>query len=133
MAEQNYHYCGYAEVVPASSAGSKRMVNESNEVHSSSRTMYKDNYSGGSNHYSTQHKAEEFVDKHSGRLGFKEEVKFTSTQKVVDKVQDYTTEYQTQVKVKKTDYPKVQQVKFKKTVYPNKTTSKSNNSKINYY
>ena len=120
MAEQNYHYCGYAEVVPASSAGSKRMVNESNEVHSSSRTMYKDNYSGCSNHYSTQHKAEEFVDKHSGRLGFKEEVKFTSTQKVVDKVRDYTTEYKTQVQ-------------FKKTVYPNKTTPKSNNNRINYY
>ncbi len=147
MAEKHYlHFSGYAEVVPESSAGSKRMVNESNEVERSSRTEYKDKYSGCSNHYSTQHKTEEFVDKRSGRLGFKEEVKFTSTHKVVDKVQDYTTEYQTQVKVKKTDYPKVQQVKFKKTdypkvqqvkfkktVYPNKTTSKSNNSKINYY
>ena len=137
---ENLSMMGHAEFVLASIVGSsgksRRMVNESNEVERSSRTMYKDKYSGCSNHFSTQHKAEEFVDKHSGRLGLKDEVKYTSTHKVVDKVVDYTTEYKTQVKFKKTvypqqNYPKVQQVKFKKTVYPNKTAQKCNNNKRN--
>ena len=116
------HRIGYIGVVTPSSKGSssKRMVNESSEMQSSSRMIYKDNYSGCSSKFTEQHKAEEFVDKHSGRLGYKEELKYTSTNKVNDKVQGYTTEYETQVK-------------FKKTVYPNKSTSKYNNKGIDYY
>ncbi|KAK7847200.1 hypothetical protein CFP56_007051 [Quercus suber] len=116
------HRIGYIGVVTPSSKGSssKRMANESSEMQSSSRMIYKDNYSGCSSKFTEQHKAEEFVDKHSGRLGYKEELKYTSTNKLNDKVQGYTTEYETQVK-------------FKKTVYPNKSASKYNNKGIDYY
>nr|POF10620.1 hypothetical protein CFP56_23392 [Quercus suber] len=116
------HRIGYIGVVTPSSTGSssKRMANESSEMQSSSRMIYKDKYSGCSSKFTEQHKAEELVDKHSGSLGYKEELKYTSTNKVNDKVQGYTTEYETQIK-------------FKKTVYPNKSASKYNNKGFDYY
>ncbi|CAN6557058.1 unnamed protein product [Malus baccata var. baccata] len=114
---------GYLKVMPLS----KPKPNESREVQSKARTSYKDEYGGVSNHYTENYKAEQFVDKSTGWLGYKQEAKFTSTEKYVDKELGFTTEYQTQVK-------------FKESVYPNKTGSSSskshcnnNKNRIDYY
>lgn len=120
-----------AQGVPARSAGSSskrvvkkpsQVVKKSSQVETrSAHTIYKDKYSNCSSHVTQQHKKEVFVDKHSGRPGYKKEVKVTSTHKVNDKIHGNTIEHQTQVK-------------YKKTVYPNKTTPKCNNIKsITYY
>ncbi|RXH83591.1 hypothetical protein DVH24_005844 [Malus domestica] len=113
---------GYLKVMPLS----KPKLNESREVQSKARSSYKDEYGGVSSHYTENYKAEQFVDKSTGRLGYKQEAKFTSTEKYVDKELGFTTEYQTQVK-------------FKESVYPNKTGSSSskshcnNKNRIDYY
>lgn len=116
MAEEQIITVGYVELAGSGGSSNKRKVNESSDLEKSSRTIYKDKHSAYSEQFTKHHKAEEFVDKHSGRLGFKEQVTYKSTHKVNDKVQGSTTEYETQVK-------------FKKTVYPNKSASKS---KCNY-
>ena len=120
MAEERIITVGYVELAGSGGSSNKRKVNESSELEKSSRTIYKDKHGAYSEQFTKHHKAEEFVDKHSGTLGFKEQVTYKSTHKVNDEVQGSTTEYETQVK-------------FKKTVYPNKSASKCNYNKAIYY
>ena len=57
------------------------------------------------------------MNKSTDQLGYKQEAKFTSTEKYVVKVLGFTTEYWTQVK-------------FKESVYPNKTGSSSSDVQL---
>ncbi|PQP97238.1 uncharacterized protein Pyn_09604 [Prunus yedoensis var. nudiflora] len=82
------------------------------------RYSYKDAYGGGSSSFTRSYKAGEFVDKSTGGLGYEQEANYTSTDKYVDKELGFTTEYQTQVKFKKSVYPNKTQVKFKKSGSP---------------
>uniref|UniRef100_M1DA20 Uncharacterized protein n=1 Tax=Solanum tuberosum TaxID=4113 RepID=M1DA20_SOLTU len=66
----------------------------------------------------TSYKSDEFVDRRSGREGYREEANYKSTYKVNDKTHGVTTEYETSVKCKKT------------TTYHNKS---NNYKKVNYY
>ena len=101
-------------------SSSKRVLNKATELNSSSRMILKDKHTSCSSHFAKQHKTEKFVDNSSGKLGYKDEVKYTSGLKFNDKVLGNTREFETKVK-------------FKKTVYPNKSASKFNNKEINYY
>lgn len=101
-------------------SSSKRVLNKATELNSSSRMIFKDKHTSCSSHFAKQHKTEKFVDNSSGKLGYKDEVKYTSGLKFNDKVLGNTREFETKVK-------------FKKTVYPNKSASKFNNKEINYY
>ncbi|KAA8535502.1 hypothetical protein F0562_030505 [Nyssa sinensis] len=71
--------CGLIEVVPT--GGGKRQRNEMSKVERTSKTIFKDKEGGCSTQFTKKHKAEEFVDKNTGLLGYKEEVKFKSTLK----------------------------------------------------
>lgn len=101
-------------------SSSKRVLNKATELNSSSRMIFKDKHTSCSSHFAKHHKTEKFVDNSSGKLGYKDEVKYTSGLKFNDKVLGNTREFETKVK-------------FKKTVYPNKSASKFNNKEINYY
>lgn len=106
---------GYIQFVPSS--GSK-----SNQSESTHTSMTRASYNGAnykcSGRYTETQKAGNYVHR-SGQVGYKQEARCTSTVKYTDKVQGMTTEYQTQVNVKKVVYP---------------STSKVSSSKrINYY
>ncbi|PRQ33391.1 hypothetical protein RchiOBHm_Chr5g0057071 [Rosa chinensis] len=121
--ETHYHYCGVIERVPSSSSKRSSQFSESTQVEKKVRASYKDEYGGGWSKFTESYKAQEYVDKKTGGMGYKQEAKYTSTDKYVDNEQGYTTEYHTQVKIQK-------------SVYPNKSsTSKSKNNKdsIGYY
>ncbi|KAG5593922.1 hypothetical protein H5410_035154 [Solanum commersonii] len=90
----------------------------SGEIQTSTKTSYKDYGGGSSSRVIETYKSGEFVDRCSGREGYREEANYKSTYKVNDKTHGVTTEYETSVKCKKT------------TTYH----SKSNNyKKVNYY
>lgn len=121
--ETHFAYSGVIDVVPSSSRKRSSHHTESTNVEKKVRASFKDEYGGGWSKFTESYKAQEYVDKKTGGMGYKQEVKYTSADKYVDKEGGYTTEYQTQVKVQK-------------SVYPNKSsTSKSKNYKdsINYY
>lgn len=107
-------------ITSSEGSSSKRVLNKATELNSSSRMIFKDKHTSCSSHFAKQHKTEKFVDNSSGKLGYKDEVKYTSGLKFNDKVLGNTREFETKVK-------------FKKTVYPNKSASKFNNKEINYY
>ena len=125
-----YHFTGLAQVVPSnyqvssSSSSRGRYVSESSELESSTKSIHKDDFGRNSSKFSRSYKSEEFVDKSSGRLGYKEEAKYDCTYKCDDKEQGYTHEYQTQVK-------------YKHVAYPMKNASSSNNNssnkRVDYY
>lgn len=106
-------------ITSSEGSSSKRVLNKATELNSSSRMIFKDKHTSCSSHFAKQHKTEKFVDNSSGKLGYKDEVKYTSGLKFNDKVLGNTREFETKVK-------------FKKTVYPNKSASKFNNKEINY-
>ncbi|KAM2296969.1 hypothetical protein ACFX1S_036576 [Malus domestica] len=58
-----------------------------------------------SSHYTENFKAGQLVDKSTDKLGYKQDAKFTSTERYVNKELRFTTKYQTQVKFKKSVYP----------------------------
>ncbi|KAF3943801.1 hypothetical protein CMV_029668 [Castanea mollissima] len=107
-------------ITSSGGSSSKRVLNKATELNSSSRMIFKDKHTSCSSHFAKQHKTEKFVDNNSGKLGYKDEVKYTAGLKFNDRVLGNTTEFETQVK-------------FKKTIYPNKSASKFNNKEINYY
>lgn len=107
-------------ITSSEGSSSKRVLNKATELNSSSRMIFKDKHTSCSSHFAKQHKTEKFVDNSSGKLGYKDEVKYTSGLKFNDRVLGNTREFETKVK-------------FKKTVYPNKSASKFNNKEINYY
>ena len=106
---------GHLKVMPLS----KPKLNESKEVQSKARSSYKDEYGRVSSHYTEKYKVEQLMNKSTDQLGYKQEAKFTSTEKYVVKVLGFTTEYWTQVK-------------FKESVYPAKTGSSSSKSNYNH-
>lgn len=106
-------------ITSSEGSSSKRVLNKATELNSSSRMIFKDKHTSCSSHFAKQHKTEKFVDNSSGKLGYKDEVQYTSGLKFNDKVLGNTREFETKVK-------------FKKTVYPNKSASKFNNKEINY-
>ena len=71
-----------------------------------------------SSHYTKNFKVERLVNKSTSQLGYKQEAKFTATEKYMDKELGFTTTYQAQMK-------------FKESVYPNKTGSSSFKSNYN--
>ncbi|KAF7838060.1 uncharacterized protein G2W53_006542 [Senna tora] len=109
------HFTGFAQVVPYNGGKSNQSVG-------SHTTTSRAAYDHGNYKYSGRHtesyKAGDYVHK-SGNVGYKEEARSTSTFKYTDKVQGMTTEYQTQVNVKKMVYPS--------------TTKASSSKRINYY
>ena len=107
-------------ITSSEGSSSKRVLNKATELNSSSRMIFKDKHTSCSSHFAKQHKTEKFVDNSRGKLGYKDEVKYTSGLKFNDRVLGNTREFETKVK-------------FKKTVYPNKSASKFNNKEINYY
>lgn len=70
------------------------------------KSSYNDEYCGASSNFTKSYKEGEFVDNRSGQSGYKQEAKYTSIDKYVDKTQGYTTEYKTQLKVTKSVYTK---------------------------
>lgn len=119
-----YAYSGYCEVVPSnqysSSSSRGRYLNESSELESSTKSVVKGDNARSSRNFSESYKSEEFVDKSTGRLGYKEEAKYSSTYKYDDVERGYTNEYQTQVK-------------FKHVAYPMKDSSNNNSKRVDYY
>ncbi|KAK4337558.1 hypothetical protein RND71_042045 [Anisodus tanguticus] len=92
----------------------------SGEVQKSKKYSYKDYDGGSSSRVTKTCKAGDFLDRRSGREGYREEANYKSTYKVNDKAHGVTTEYETSVKCKKT------------TTYDN--PNKCNNYKrVNYY
>ena len=108
--------CSAMTVVPASK------INVSDEVQSQMTSSYNDKYCGTSSNFTKSYKEGDFVDKRSGNSGYKQEVKYTSVDKYVDKTWGYTTEYKTQLKVTKSVYTK-----------KSAPASKSGNKRLNYY
>ncbi|PON55982.1 hypothetical protein PanWU01x14_184490 [Parasponia andersonii] len=85
--------------VSSSSSSRGRHLNESSEMETAAKSIFKDKQGRFSSQFLESHKAEEFVDNSTGRLGYKEESKYTNTYKYDDKENGYTDEYyQTQVK-----------------------------------
>ena len=82
---------GYHKVMPLS----KPKQNESKEVQSIARSSYNDEYGGISSHFTENYKAEHLMDKSTDQLGYKQETKFTYTEKYADKELGFTTECQT--------------------------------------
>ncbi|KAM1951846.1 hypothetical protein ACFX15_006403 [Malus domestica] len=108
---------GYLKVMPLS----KPKLNESREVQSKARSSYNDEYGRTSCHYTENYKAGQLTDKSTDQLGHKQEAKFTSTERYVNKELRFTTEYQTQVKFKGSVYPKkFRSSSFKSNYHNNK-------------
>ncbi|KAM2465811.1 hypothetical protein ACFX1W_004860 [Malus domestica] len=97
---------------------SKPKLNESREVQSKAQSLYNDEYGRVSIHYTENYKAEQLMYNSTSQLIYKQEAKFTFTEKCVDKELGFTIEYQTQVK-------------FKEFVYPNKSGFSSSKSNYN--
>ncbi|ONI00903.1 hypothetical protein PRUPE_6G110500 [Prunus persica] len=112
-------FVGYLQFMPLSNGSSSSQLNESQQVQIKDRYSYKHAYGGGSSSFTGSCKAGKYVDKRTGGLGYKQEAKYTSTAKHVNKELGFTTECQTQVKYKKSVYPNKTQVK--KSASPNKT------------
>ncbi|KAK4374522.1 hypothetical protein RND71_005199 [Anisodus tanguticus] len=99
MAGKNNEYIGYIGYIECVEAPKKY---NSGEVQKSTKSSYKDYGGGSSSRVIETYKAGEFVDRRSGREGYREEANYKSTHKVNDKVHGVTTEYETSVKCKKT-------------------------------
>lgn len=132
--QQDGYYMGTIDLVrpygskwSSGSSGTKKIyLNESNEMEKTTKASFMDNYGKCSTKIWKSQKAEEFVDNKSGRFGYKEEAKYSSTSKYDDKIGGYSTEYHTQVKVKK-------KVSYHPYAYPTASKSKTNNKSVNYY
>ena len=79
---------GYLKVM----SSSKPKLNESREIQGKARSSYNDEHGRVSSHYTENYKAEQFVDKSTNQLGYKQKAKFTYTEKYVVKVLGFTTE-----------------------------------------
>ncbi|KAL6276208.1 hypothetical protein ACE6H2_019809 [Prunus campanulata] len=119
-------FVGYLQLIPLSKGSSSSQLYESQQVQIKDRYSYKHAYGGGSSSFTGSCKAGKFVNKSTGGLGYKQEAKYTSTAKHVDKKLGFTTECQTQVKVKKSVYPNKPQVKKSASPTPQKTQVKFN-------
>ncbi|CAL8999662.1 unnamed protein product [Prunus brigantina] len=120
-------FIGYLQVMPSSKGLSSSQPKEFQQVQIKDRYSYKHAYGGGSSSFTGSCKAGKFVDKSTGGMGYKQEAKYTSTAKHVDKKLGFTTECQTQVKYKKSVYPNKTQVKQSASPTPKKTQVKCNN------
>ncbi|KAL6556079.1 hypothetical protein OROGR_005367 [Orobanche gracilis] len=103
--------CGWAHVPSSSSSkavvsygggGGKRNHSDAFESQSTTKAMYKSPAGSSAAKFTKTEKSGGFVDKRSGNHGYKQEVKYKTAVKVKDVVQGATTEYETQVKFKKT-------------------------------
>ncbi|KAJ8560498.1 hypothetical protein K7X08_022358 [Anisodus acutangulus] len=83
---ENIGYIGYIGCVEAT-----KKYN-SGEVQKSTKSSYKDYGGGSSSRVTETYKAGEFVDRRSGREGYREEANYKSTYKVNDKAHGVTTE-----------------------------------------
>ncbi|OIS96657.1 hypothetical protein A4A49_35372 [Nicotiana attenuata] len=113
---ENYYggYIGYVEVEPIKKY-------DSSEVQKSTKTSYKDYGGGSSSRVTETYRGGDFVDRRSGREGYREEASYKSTYKVNDKAQGVTAEFETSVKCKKT------------TTYDNNPGKSNNYKRVNYY
>lgn len=120
---------GFLEVV---STG-KRPMTKSSEMKTESRAIYKYKYSSCSSGNTLKQKSGSFVDKKTGRTGYKQETAYTKSLKVDNKVNGSSTEFQTQVKFKQVYTPGPASVKSSKAPNSNNCKStvapKSNNPK----
>ncbi|KAL3746095.1 hypothetical protein ACJRO7_015105 [Eucalyptus globulus] len=104
------HCCGIVELVPppqppAKPSNKRPLITGCAEVERTTRSSHHDGSGGGfATQFDKKHKAEGFVDRTTGRAGFKEEVKYKSTVKVDDKWSGCTDVYSTQVKFKRVTY-----------------------------
>ena len=120
-------YIGYCEAVPStnqvstysSSSNKGRQMKSSTELQSATKTSFKSVKGKASTNYKQTYTSGEFVDKSTGGIGYKEEMKYSRTSKYQDKELGYTHEYEAQVKLKH-------------VAYPTKSTG-SENKQINYY
>lgn len=85
--------------------GKRQLIQGSNEVEKITKNIFKDDFGRCSDHFSKNQKAEVFVEKSTGRTGFKEVIKYTSTLNFDDKVHGCSSEHQTQVKFKTVTFP----------------------------
>ncbi|KAL6297515.1 hypothetical protein ACE6H2_005657 [Prunus campanulata] len=77
-AKPMHGYCGYQEVMPLSKRSSSSQFNESAELQIKDRYLHKDAYDGGgSSSFTGSYKTEEFVDKSTSGLGYKQEANQT--------------------------------------------------------
>ncbi|KAK9931856.1 hypothetical protein M0R45_019112 [Rubus argutus] len=109
-------YCGVITVAPSSK------INVSDQVQSEVKSSYNDQYCGVSSNFTKSYNEGDFVDRRSGNVGYKQEAKYTSTDKYVDKAQGCTTVYKTQLKVTKSVYTK-----------NSASATKSSYKRLNYY
>ncbi|KAI6680683.1 hypothetical protein NL676_034564 [Syzygium grande] len=105
------HCCGIVELVPhpqppakPKPSNKRHLVTDCAEVERTTRSSYCDGLGGVTTRFDKKHKAEEFVDRTTGRSGFKEQVKYKSTLKVEDKWSGCSDEYSTQVKFERVTY-----------------------------
>lgn len=117
---QTVGYTGYIEAMPSKQistntpTGSRgRQLRESTELKCASKSIYKDIKGKSTTNFKQSYIAGEFLDKSSGRLGYKEEMQYSRMDKYDNKAEGYTHEYETQVK-------------FKHVAYPTKSTGSSN-------
>ncbi|KAI9125681.1 hypothetical protein K1719_003099 [Acacia pycnantha] len=110
-------YVGQVHVVPSKGWATNQSNQSGNSNTSVTRTTYNDNNHKVSNRYTETHNSGDYVTR-SGSVGYKQEARATSTVKVTDKVEGFTTEYQTRVNVKQVVYP---------------TPAKSSYKNIDYY
>ncbi|KAK4712955.1 hypothetical protein R3W88_018862 [Solanum pinnatisectum] len=119
MAGKNNENVGYVGYVECCEAEAPNGYN-SDEIHKSTKTSYNDYGGGTSSRVTETYKSGEFVDRRSGREGYREEANYKSTYKVNDKTHGVTTEYETNVKYKTT------------TTYENPNKSNNYNRFNNY-
>ena len=101
---QHSHKGGHKAVaVPSNSnkaVSTKSSANKSSSSSSSQLVQMGKGINKCSTHISKSHKASEFVDKTTARLGFKEEAKYCRTDKYNDKVEGYAHQFQTRLDLK---------------------------------
>ncbi|PON98042.1 hypothetical protein TorRG33x02_061160 [Trema orientale] len=108
-------YSGYCEAVPSSkqvstysssSSGNRgRLMKDSTEFQIATKTIVKSDKGKASTTFKERNYSGEFVDKSTGRLGYKQEKTYCRTEIYDNKEDGYTHEYQTQVKLKHVAYP----------------------------
>ncbi|KAM6555073.1 hypothetical protein CsatB_015835 [Cannabis sativa] len=108
------------------SSNKGRVMKDSTQLHSATKSIVKSDKGKATTSFKKSFTADEFVDKTTGRLGFKEEASFTRTDKYNNKNDGFAHEFETQVKFKHVAYPNDNK--------PSTTTKADNNNyQITYY
>ena len=90
----------------SSSTPRDRDLKDSTQLHSSTKSIFRDNNGRSSTSFKKSFSSDEFVDKRTGRLGVKDETTYCRTDKYDNKNEGYAHEFETKVRLKHVAYPK---------------------------